>query len=138
MRNTTMRLPKLITPKKFINENCPELARYCGTFTANIHKGFFEFDKCDSELWAGPWGECGVLMLLKEYTNHDILSRNVGHELEGYPTEESPFRIYLSGTDDTSYSKVFTNMEDMLHCACDIVSESSKDKLFELGFEFTN
>jgi len=131
-----MRTPNLFNIKKYVSNNCYSLLSYSSSFKANILSGMFDFEKEDAPIWAGPWGETGVIMLLDDETNSNDLED--GYESEGYASMAMPYRIYLAGTDDVSYSKVFATIEDMYDCACSLVETPTQKHMSELGFVFTN
>jgi len=133
---TKLKMPKLLNIKKYVAKHCPESATYANTFKGNIDSGIFLFDETDAELWAGPWGTSGVIMLLDDNSNSSHLED--GCETAGYPSVKMPFRLFLAGTDDTSYSKVFSELHEMAECANEIIKTPTEKNLFELGFVFTN
>jgi hypothetical protein len=77
---------------------------------------------------------------LKEY-NEKVecdLNHFLKESLQGYPSIEKPFRIYMSGNDDLSYSAVFETNEKMMEAFENIVLNPFKTTMDKYNFIFTN
>jgi hypothetical protein len=54
------------------------------------------------------------------------------------PHQENPFQIYLAGTDDISYTAVFSTKEEMMNAFDNIVKYPNQATLVKFNFVFTN
>lgn len=54
------------------------------------------------------------------------------------PSKEKPYRIYMYGTDDCSYSSLFATKKAMFSALKSLDNNPSWDNLSSLGFVFTN
>lgn len=107
---------------------------------------FVESDKWE-EQWKNKCSYCGVPTMVGKACkgcnriNEDYSSSDEDTEKEGYTTRRKPYRIYICGCDDSSYSKVFATSNEAL-VEIELIKRikvlDSYEFLHEFGYVFTN
>lgn len=121
-----------------------------------ILSGFIKWDDEDAGIWAGPFPGNYCFMILYKYRspllpNMSTLHINRIRNNEKYKVEdkipyenyiaskEKPYRIYLMGNDDVSYSKVFGTKTHAFRSINLLCHTPTNDNLLKIQkFVFTN
>jgi len=114
-----------------------------------LKEGFLEFTKDTAYNFSGPFQDNLARFVLLDDSNKIYTSdKNKGKLILGHSigfdyntTIEKPIRLWLLGTDDTSYSKFYSNKEETLfELALFIENEPLKFKevINDFDFVFTN
>ena len=147
-------------------EHISEAARKRKTY---ITDGMLHFDDESACIWGGPFPanfayylftderdnkhifneELQVKNFFKHYNEHSKRKLNIGdkeydiivcHAINEYPTVEKPFRLYMAGNDDASYSKNFSSKEEGLEfiTICEACQPLNAFRDIQPYFAFTN
>jgi hypothetical protein len=134
-----------------------------------ITDGMLHFDEESARIWAGPFPgnfayyvftderdnkhisneELQVKKVFDNFQKHSKKKINIDHDkheiilchaINEYPTIEKPFRLYMAGNDDSSYSKNFASKEEGLEfiSICEACQPLNAFRDIQPYFAFTN
>jgi hypothetical protein len=147
-------------------EHISKASHKSGTY---ISDGMLRFDAESACIWGGPFpGNFAYYVFTDERDNKHIFNeelqvknffdnlnkhskRKIGvghdeyevtlcHAINEYPTIEKPFRLYMAGNDDASYSKNFSSKEEGLEfiALCESCQPLNAFRDIQQYFAFTN
>lgn len=134
-----MRLEKYL--KMYGTEYIEEL-RIMGSVGNVLICGMIQFNNETAHLWRDPYPGGFAYYSVENHTkdpnlqNIDINDRNA----MGYPTIEYPYRIYVTGKDDTSYSLCYASYDAVMAALLYLLESQPvdfNDDFIPMGFVFT-
>ncbi|MCX6783323.1 MAG: hypothetical protein NTZ20_05065 [Candidatus Levybacteria bacterium] len=108
-----------------------------GLSRGSLEAGFIKWDDEEACVWGGPWPGNMVFASIEDgRTQYNELPDD--SKYGDVYTSKKPIRIYLAGTDDTTYTLMVRDANTAYEIIDRVIANPTMENIYNLGFVFSN